>query len=129
MPEETADSLDLLDWVAKQPWSNGRVGLWGISYEGTRALLTGGGECGSLLLYLCVCVHSLVAPTLLHQSTHIHNHAGIAGHPAVTAVCPMYIFLDIFRDVGFIGGLHLSGFIKSWETYVVYLYIYVCVHV
>lgn len=45
-------------------------------------------------------------------------HIGIAGHPAVKAVCPMYIFLDIYRDVGFIGGLHLSGFIRSWETYV-----------
>lgn len=42
MPEETADSLELLDWIVGQPWSNGRVGLWGISYEGTRALLTGG---------------------------------------------------------------------------------------
>lgn len=46
------------------------------------------------------------------------SYAGIAGHPAIKAVCPMYIFLDIYRDVGFIGGLHLSGFIRSWETYV-----------
>lgn len=41
LEEETDDSLLLLDWIAKQEWSNGRVGLWGISYEGTRALLTG----------------------------------------------------------------------------------------
>jgi len=41
LEEETEDSLLLLDWIAKQEWSNGRVGLWGISYEGTRALLTG----------------------------------------------------------------------------------------
>ena len=46
MPEETADSLELLDWIVAQPWCNGRVGLWGISYEGTRALLTGRGVGG-----------------------------------------------------------------------------------
>jgi predicted acyl esterase len=46
MPEETTDSLELLDWIVAQPWSNGREGLWGISYEGTRALLTG--------VYTCV---------------------------------------------------------------------------
>lgn len=46
MPEETSDSLELLDWIVAQPWCNGRVGLWGISYEGTRALLTGRGVGG-----------------------------------------------------------------------------------
>ena len=30
---------DLIDWVAKQPWSDGRVGATGVSYEGTTALL------------------------------------------------------------------------------------------
>ena len=41
MEEETEDSLEVLEWVCAQEWSNGKVGLWGISYEGTRALLTG----------------------------------------------------------------------------------------
>ena len=29
---ERDDGLDLLDWVRKQPWCDGRIGLWGGSY-------------------------------------------------------------------------------------------------
>lgn len=36
---EVADMGTLIDWVAKQPWSDGRVGATGVSYEGTTALL------------------------------------------------------------------------------------------
>lgn len=31
---ETADGLDTLDWLAQQPWCNGRVGMFGDSYLG-----------------------------------------------------------------------------------------------
>lgn len=34
------DSLEVLDWIDQQPWSNGRVALWGASYEGTSAFFT-----------------------------------------------------------------------------------------
>ena len=33
MQEERADGLEVLDWIVGQPWSDGRVGLWGISYD------------------------------------------------------------------------------------------------
>jgi len=33
------DLYDIVDWVVKQPWSNGRVGAMGISVEGTAAEL------------------------------------------------------------------------------------------
>lgn len=36
---EVADMATLLDFVAAQPWSNGTVGTYGVSYEGTTALL------------------------------------------------------------------------------------------
>ncbi len=36
--EEIADYGEVIDWVIKQPWSNGRVGAIGVSYEGTAAL-------------------------------------------------------------------------------------------
>lgn len=36
----TLDDLrEVVDWVVKQPWSNGRVGAMGVSYEGTTAEL------------------------------------------------------------------------------------------
>jgi putative CocE/NonD family hydrolase len=34
-PRDLADSKELIDWIAKQPWSNGRVGMTGHSYVGS----------------------------------------------------------------------------------------------
>jgi putative CocE/NonD family hydrolase len=39
-PELISDLGDLVNWVASQPWSNGRVGTFGNSYEGATAELT-----------------------------------------------------------------------------------------
>lgn len=39
---EIADYSELIDWVAAQPWSNGRVGVYGNSYEGQAAELMAG---------------------------------------------------------------------------------------
>ncbi|MDQ3741378.1 MAG: CocE/NonD family hydrolase [Actinomycetota bacterium] len=36
-PKETQSGVDLVKWLAKQPWSNGRVGMIGVSYDGTTA--------------------------------------------------------------------------------------------
>lgn len=32
--DEARDGHDTIEWVAKQPWSNGKVGLIGSSYRG-----------------------------------------------------------------------------------------------
>ena len=39
---EIADYGELIDWIAAQPWSNGRVGVYGGSYEGQAAELIAG---------------------------------------------------------------------------------------
>ena len=33
-PRETRDFYDCIEWAARQPWSNGRIGLNGVSYYG-----------------------------------------------------------------------------------------------
>jgi putative CocE/NonD family hydrolase len=38
-PTEVADMGEVAAWAAQQPWSNGRVGTFGISYEGNTAEL------------------------------------------------------------------------------------------
>ena len=38
-PDEVADMDEVAAWAAKQPWSNGRVGTFGISYDGNTAEL------------------------------------------------------------------------------------------
>ena len=40
--QEISDYGELIDWVAAQPWSNGRVGIYGTSYEGQAAELVAG---------------------------------------------------------------------------------------
>src|SRR5579859_1971132 len=41
-PEEVADYGEIARWAAIQPWSNGRLGAFGYSYEGKTAELTAG---------------------------------------------------------------------------------------
>ena len=36
-PAERLDYHDVVDWIARQPWSDGRVGITGISYVGAAA--------------------------------------------------------------------------------------------
>jgi len=38
-PEEVDDSLAVVDWIIRQPWSNGVVGAEGVSYSATAAEL------------------------------------------------------------------------------------------
>jgi putative CocE/NonD family hydrolase len=38
-PDEVRDGADIVDWIIRQPWSNGKVGALGMSYEGTTAEL------------------------------------------------------------------------------------------
>lgn len=38
-PAEVADIGEVADWAARQPWSNGSVGTFGISYDGNTAEL------------------------------------------------------------------------------------------
>ena len=36
-PDEREDYGEIVDWIVRQPWSNGRVGAWGVSYNGNTA--------------------------------------------------------------------------------------------
>ncbi len=36
-PDEVRDGAEVVDWIVAQPWSSGRVGALGVSYDGTCA--------------------------------------------------------------------------------------------
>jgi hypothetical protein len=36
-PDAVQDGYDLVEWIIRQPWSNGRVGAYGVSYLGVTA--------------------------------------------------------------------------------------------
>jgi uncharacterized protein len=39
MPNEALDAKAAIEWAAEQPWSTGRVGMWGKSYDGAQQVL------------------------------------------------------------------------------------------
>ena len=39
-PEEQADYAEVVDWVVRQPWCDGRIGVQGVSYLGITAIIT-----------------------------------------------------------------------------------------
>lgn len=77
---EVADSAEIVDWIVAQPWSDGQVGVIGVSYGGTAAEL-----------------------------------ALSTGHPAIKAAAVLFSSYDVYRDIAFPGGLHLTGFTREWS--------------
>jgi uncharacterized protein len=81
-PEEVADGAEIVDFVVAQPWSNGKVGATGVSYDGTTA---------DFLLVNC--------------------------HPAVRAIAPRFSLFDVYPEVAFPGGIHLTWFTEQWSRF------------
>lgn len=42
--QELPDAAAIIEWIAAQPWSNGKVGMWGISWGGGNTLRVAGVE-------------------------------------------------------------------------------------
>ena len=78
-PEEIKDGAEIVEWILRQPWSNGKIGALGISYSGASAELL-----------------------LVNQ------------HPAVKAVAPMFSGFDLYPEIIYPGGIHLSWFTNTW---------------
>jgi putative CocE/NonD family hydrolase len=81
-PDEVADGGEVVDFIVRQPWSNGRVGSTGVSYDGT------------------------AADFLLAN-----------GHPALRAIAPRFSLFDVYTDVAFPGGIHLTWFTEQWSRF------------
>lgn len=81
-PDEVADGAEIVDFIVAQPWSNGRVGSTGVSYDGT---------CADFLL--------------------------ANAHPAVRAAAPRFSLFDVYPDVAFPGGIHLTWFTEQWSRF------------
>lgn len=41
-PREQQDSVEIIDWASRQPWSNGAVGMGGVSYSGINSVQAAG---------------------------------------------------------------------------------------
>jgi putative CocE/NonD family hydrolase len=81
-PDEVRDGAEIVDWIVDQPWSDGKVGSFGGSYDGTTA---------EFLL--------------------------VNRHPAVKAVAPLFALFDVYTDIAYPGGIHLSWFTEEWGRF------------
>ena len=55
-PDELADAHHVIEWITRQDWCNGRVGMVGTSWGGTSALQTAwGNDSGHLSAIIAVC--------------------------------------------------------------------------
>lgn len=52
---EISDCVAVIDWLARQPWSNGSVGMWGISWSAINTLLVAARRPEALKA--CIAVH------------------------------------------------------------------------
>lgn len=75
---EQQDLYELIEWVARQPWSNGRVGGIGQSYYAWSQWFM-----------------------------------GILNPPALKCIAPYDGFIDLYRDIGYHGGIYCD-FMPWW---------------
>lgn len=109
---EQDDALEVLEWIVNQDWCNGKIGTWGISYEATAALL----------LSTATIEESISEKERMKQSNAKHNsdtrtilHPLVKKH--IVACMPMYPFLDMYQDIGFLGGCALKSFVGNWQKF------------
>ncbi|MGB8983632.1 MAG: CocE/NonD family hydrolase [Anaerolineales bacterium] len=55
LPQEQADALEVIAWIARQPWCTGRVGMMGISWGGFNSLQVAAHRPPALKAILTVC--------------------------------------------------------------------------
>lgn len=80
-PQQSDDGAKVVDWIAEQPWSNGRVGMAGLSYSGITQFMVASRRPAAL--------------------------AAIAPNVAIT---------DLYRDVGWPGGIYNQTFAYGWTA-------------
>ncbi len=64
--QEQQDGLEVIDWLSKQPWSNGNVGMMGISWGGFNAIQMAQRHPPALKAIIAVCA----TEELFHDDIH-----------------------------------------------------------
>lgn len=57
-PEELDDAIAVIEWIAGQPWCNGRVGMMGTSWGGTASLQAASRRPTALKAIIAVCANN-----------------------------------------------------------------------
>ncbi|MBX2881532.1 MAG: CocE/NonD family hydrolase [Granulosicoccus sp.] len=57
-PKELDDAIQVIEWIAHQPWCNGRVGMMGTSWGGTASLQAASRRPDALKAVIAVCANN-----------------------------------------------------------------------
>jgi predicted acyl esterase len=101
-PRQSIDGVEAIDWLADQPWSNGRFGMVGKSYPGITQLFVAGAR----------------AIEGDEPRTQEWVDGVLADHLA--AIVPGHVFADLYRDVPYPGGIQNVTFAGGWSAQRVY---------
>jgi len=70
MPNEALDAKASIEWAASQPWSTGKVGLWGKSYDGAQQVLAMAADPEGLAAAVIQAPGLSAYTALWHQGVH-----------------------------------------------------------
>ena len=81
-PGEQADAVAAVEWAAAQPWSTGRVAMWGLSTDGWAALMAVAGRARGL--------RAVVAMAPVVSAYRVNYERGVRYSPFAELVQPYY---------------------------------------
>jgi pimeloyl-ACP methyl ester carboxylesterase len=126
-PDQWTDGYDYVEWLGAQEWSNGKVGMWGVSYDGETQTTTAFRQPPSLATIVPVAAVSSQYEWLIYQGVPLGDAGpgpGMAGYAAGSAE-PSYapedaaLYGEKFecQDEAFTDGSDTSGdYTPFWET-------------
>ena len=97
-PRQAIDGVEALDWLAAQPWSNGRFAMVGKSYPGITQLFVAGARA----------ISGDEPRTQAWIETVLRDH--------LAAIVPGNVFADLYRDVPYPGGIQNVTFAGGWSA-------------
>ena len=81
LPREQEDALEVLSWIAAQPWSTGKVGLYGKSWGGFNGLQVAAHQPPELKAVISLCASLPVRPGERRRRSRSQRPFGTRGMP------------------------------------------------
>ncbi len=122
LPQEQEDALEVLDWIASQPWCTGNIGMMGISWGGFNSLQVASHRPPALKAIITVCSTDdrytddchymggcLLGSDMLNWASVMFAYNALPPDPAVVG--------ERWREMWFERMENTPPFIESWVSH------------
>ena len=122
LPQEQQDALEVIAWIASQPWCTGKVGMMGISWGGFNSLQVAAHRPPALKAIITVCSTDdrytddchymggcLLGSDMLNWASIMFAYNGLSPDPAVVG--------ERWREMWFNRLENTPPFIESWVSH------------